>query len=107
MDAGYRIARDAPAIQYSAIGGLIPFVASVVSFVSIVYVTVRLDCELAIVALSISPVLFVNSHRHRRLLRPTYRELQPIENGASSLVQEALGALRAGKALGQRQPAER
>jgi ATP-binding cassette, subfamily B, bacterial len=107
MDAGYRIALDAPAIQYVAIDGLIPFVASVVSFVSIVYVTVRVDWELAIVALSISPVLFVISHRYRRQLRPRYRELKQIENGALSVVQEALGALRVVKAFGQEEREER
>ena len=106
-DASYRIAWDAQAIQYVAIDGVIPFVTAVISLVGMVYVTARLDWELAVVALAISPVLFFLSQRYRRKLRAKYHEAKRLESHALSVVQEVLGALRVVKAFGQEDREER
>jgi ATP-binding cassette subfamily B protein len=100
-DTSYRIAWDAQAIQYVPIDGVIPFFTAIVSLIGIVYVTARLDWQLAAMALAISPVLALLAHRQRKTLRPQYREARRLESQALSVVQEVLGALRVVKAFGQ------
>ena len=58
-DSTYRIQYDAPSIQHVLVDGLIPLCGAAVTLVAMIYVTVRIDWQLAIVALSVSPVLFV------------------------------------------------
>jgi ATP-binding cassette subfamily B protein len=100
-DSAYRISYDAPAIQFVVIDGALPFITSMIALVAIVFVTVRLDWQLAVVGLAISPFLFLLSHQYRRPLRSKYQEVKALESGALSVVQEALGALRVVKAFGQ------
>ena len=106
-DASYRIAWDAQAIQYIAVDSLITFVTALLSFSGMVYVTARLDWQLAFVALAVSPVLFILSQFYRRRLRLKYRELKRLESGALAVVQEVLGSLRVVKAFGQEEREER
>ena len=56
-DSTYRIQYDAPAIQYIMVNGVIPLVSAFVTLAGMIYVTMRLDRELALVSLGISPIL--------------------------------------------------
>jgi ATP-binding cassette subfamily B protein len=56
-DSIYRIQYDAPAIQWTMIYGFIPFVSSAVMFIAMIFVTARIDTQLALVALGVSPFL--------------------------------------------------
>jgi ABC-type multidrug transport system, ATPase and permease components len=49
-DSVYRIQHDAPAIQYVAIQGVIPLTAAIATLFGLIYVTVRIDLSLALVA---------------------------------------------------------
>jgi len=100
-DSLYRIQYDAPAIQYIAIDGVIPFVTAVVAVVSMIYVTARIDAELALVALAIAPLLFAILAFYRKRLRERSRHVKRLESSALSVVHEALAALRVVKAFGQ------
>jgi ATP-binding cassette subfamily B protein len=100
-DSTYRIQYDAPAIQYIAIDGLIPFITAGVTLVTMIYIVLRVDGQLGLVALTISPVLFVISRVYRRWLRRQSREAKQLESLALSVAQEVLGALRVVKAFGQ------
>jgi len=100
-DSLYRIQHDAPAIQYVAVDGVIPFVSAAVSLAAMLYVTARIDRELALVALAISPALFLLSRSYRRRLRGQSRAVKQLESSALAVVQETLGALRVVKAFGQ------
>jgi len=106
FDATNRIDYDAPAIRYLILDGLIPFLTSVVMVVVMLDVTLRLDAELALVALSISPVFVIAARFYRRRLREQWSDLREIESGASAVVQEALSTLRIVKAFGQEQHEE-
>lgn len=106
-DTSYRIAWDAQAIQYVPIDGAIPFVVAVLSLLGMIIVTARLDWQLALVALSIAPILGYLAHRQRVTLRRQYGEAHRLESRALSVVQEALGALRVVKAFGQEEREER
>jgi len=100
-DSVYRLVQDAPALQYIVVEGLVPFVTAGVTLVAIVWITARLDWQLALVALGVSPVLFLLSRRYRQRLREGAREVKRLETGALAVVQEVLGNLRVVKAFGQ------
>src|SRR3954453_17539820 len=68
-DSVYRIQHDAPAVQYVVIQGLIPLVTALFTLAGMLYVTLRIDPGLALVALLITPILFLLSMGCSRLVR--------------------------------------
>src|SRR5439155_17595721 len=73
-DSNYRIQYDAASLQRIAVDGVVPFITSVLTFASMIYVTTRINWRLALVALAVSPVLFLVSRTYRRRLRGQARE---------------------------------
>jgi len=100
-DALYRIHQDAAVIDKIMVEGIIPFVAAAVTLVMMIVVTLRLDWQLALVALGVSPPLFVLSRLYRPRMRRQSRHVKKLESSALAVVQETLGALRVVKAFGQ------
>ncbi len=100
-DSTYRIQHDATAIQYVLIESVIPFISAAVTLVGMTYVMTRIDWQLALIALAISPGLVVTGRIFRRRLRRHSREAKKLESSTMSIVQEVLGALRVVKAFGQ------
>ena len=100
-DSLYRIQHDAPAIQNIMVDGVIPFVAASVTLVTMIVVTARLDWELALVALGVTPALLLLSRVYRSHLRTQSRYVKKLETAALAVVHETLGALRVVKAFGQ------
>jgi ATP-binding cassette subfamily B protein len=100
-DSLYRIQYDAPAIQYVAIDGVIPFVTAGITVLGMIYVTSRIDAQLALVALTIAPLLFGVLLVYRRSLRERARRVKRLESSALSVVHEVLAALRVVKAFAQ------
>src|SRR5438445_7200 len=100
-DSTYRIQHDATAIQYVLIERVIPFISATVPPVGTIYVMTRIDWQLALIALAISPGLVVTGRIFRRHLRRHSREAKKLESSTMSIVQEVLGALRVVKAFGQ------
>jgi ATP-binding cassette, subfamily B, bacterial len=99
-DSLYRIQYDAPA-QWLLISGVMPFVTSGCTIAGMIYVTARIDWQLALVALAVSPALFLLTMASRHRLRSRWHEVKELESSAMSVVQEVLGAVRAVKAFGQ------
>jgi ATP-binding cassette, subfamily B, bacterial len=100
-DSVYRIQYDAPAIQYIAIDGVIPFITAAFTLASMIYVTALLDWQLALVALTVSPFFFIAAKAYRLKLRKKSRELKDLEKVTLSVIQETLGAIRIVKAFGR------
>jgi ATP-binding cassette subfamily B protein len=100
-DSIYRIQYDAPAIQWVVIYGLTPFVTASLILVGMIFVTAQIDWQLALIALAVSPVLFVLTQVFRRRLRGQWRDVKQLEHSALSIIQEVLGALRVVRAYGQ------
>ena len=100
-DSIYRIQYDAPAIDYIAIDGVIPFITAGATLIGMIYVTTRLDWRLALVGLTVSPVLMLVARARRRRLRSFSREVKKLESSALGVVQEVLSAVRVVKAFGQ------
>src|SRR6266481_7462770 len=100
-DSIYRIQYDSTSIQAITVDGIIPFISSAVTLLSMIYVTARINWRLALVALAASPVIFVVSRIFRRRLRRQSREVKRIESAAMGIVSQTLGGLRTVKAFGQ------
>jgi ATP-binding cassette, subfamily B, bacterial len=100
-DAIYRIQWDAPYIQYLTLDGAIPLLTASIMLAGMIVVTAWINWKLALVALTISPLVLVISQLCLRRLREQGREVKELESSALSVVQEVLGALRVVKAFGR------
>ena len=100
-DSTYRIQYDSPSIQGIAIDGLIRLIAAGFTLLGMIYITARLDWQLALVALVICPPLFLLTQTFRPRLRRRWREIKKLDSSAMSVVQEVLSSVRVVKAFGQ------
>jgi ATP-binding cassette subfamily B protein len=100
-DSTYRIQYDASSLQSLAVESVIPLLTAAGTVAGMIYFTVRIDGQLALVALAVAPVLFLISWAYRPRLRRQSREVKKLESSALSVVQEVLGSLRVVKAFGQ------
>ncbi len=100
-DSVYRIQYDTASMQYLAIDGLGPLVTSTVTLLVMFYVTFRIDPPLALVAMVISPVLFMLSMAYRPRFRKRSKEVKQLESSAMGVLQEVLSAVRVVKAFGK------
>ena len=99
-DSTYRIQYDAPAIQYIMVNGVIPLVSAFVTLAGMIYVTMRLDRELALVSLGISPILVFITRKYGQPLRDRWKRLKKLDSSAMSVVQEVLSSVRVVMAFG-------
>jgi ATP-binding cassette, subfamily B, bacterial len=100
-DSTYRIQYDAAAVQNIVVEGVVPFITSAITFLTMIYVTARINWRLAIVALTVAPAIFLVSRTYRRRMRRQSREVKKMESSALAVVHEVLGAARVVKAFGQ------
>ena len=100
-DSTYRIQYDAPAMQQIAVDGFIPLATATVTLVAMIIITARIDWQLALVALAISPILVGLIRIYRQRLRTQSREVKRLETSALSVVQEVLTGIRVVRAFGQ------
>jgi ATP-binding cassette subfamily B protein len=100
-DSTYRIQYDATAVQNIAVTGLIPFFTAAVTVAGMIYVTARIDWQLALVSLTVAPILFLAMRVYRKRLRSQWHDAKRLESSALSVVQETLEALRVVKAFGR------
>jgi ATP-binding cassette subfamily B protein len=100
-DSTYRIQTDAASLRYLTVDGIIPFVTAGCTLAGMIYLIVRIDWQLALVALAVAPVLFLISWAYRPRLRNQARAVKTLESSALSVVQEVLTTLRIVKAFGQ------
>ena len=101
VDSLYRVQTDAASIQAITVDYLVPFSKSSLTLVGMFYVTARIDWQLALVALFISPILYAVSKIYRRGLRRSSREAKAYDSSALAVVQEVLGAIRVVQAFGR------
>jgi ATP-binding cassette subfamily B protein len=100
-DSVYRIQQDATAIRSIVIDGFIPLVAAALTLAGMIYVTVLIDWQLALVALAVAPPLLLLARIYRPRLRKQSREVRRLESDALGVTHEVLGALRVVKAFGR------
>lgn len=100
-DSLYRIQSDAPAIQTIAMDGIIPFITTGITIASMLFVIYRIDWQLVLIGLSVSPALYLLSRSYRPKLRQQSREVKKLDSRTWSVVQEALASMRVVKAFGR------
>lgn len=100
-DSTYRIQYDAPAIQWILIDGAIPMIVSGLTLMGMIYVTMLLDRQLAMVSLGIVPALCLVFWMYAPRLRFRWLEVYERHSSAMSVVQEVLAGLRVVLAFGQ------
>ncbi len=99
-DPMYRLQQDAAAIKHIPIDGCIPFVTALLMFVGMVTVTTVIDWQLAAVALTAAPILFVLTRVCGRRLRAQWACVKGTESRAMGVAHEVFGAVRLVKAFG-------
>jgi ATP-binding cassette subfamily B protein len=99
-DSAFRIQYDAPYIQYILVNGLVPLLSAALTLSAMIYVTARLDTELALIALAVSPLLFLATREFGGRVRAEWTELKKSDSSAMSVVHEAVSAARVVKAFG-------
>ena len=100
-DSTYRIQYDAPAIEWILIDGVSPFVTAGFTLCGMIYIAAQIDFQLALVALTIAPVLALVARAYSGPLRTRWTEAYELQSSAMSIVQEVLSAVRIVKAFGQ------
>jgi len=100
-DPAYRIQHDAPSIQYIMIQGILPAFISFCTLLGMLVVCATIDLRLALIALAITPVLFLLTRACSRLVRQRSVKVKEIDSSAMSIIQEVLGSIRVIKAFGQ------
>ena len=106
-DSIYRIQYDAPSIQWLVMDGLVALGSAGLMFLAMVYVIARINLPLALIALAVSPFVFVLGHTYDRRMGQTYVRAKELESGAMKVVHEVLGAVRVVKAFGREDSEER
>ena len=100
-DSVYRIQHDAPAVQYVVIQGLIPLCTSLFTLVGMIFVTIRIDTSLALVALGITPLLLLLTVAASQQARKQSETIKALDTRAMSVIQEVMGCIRVIKAFAQ------
>jgi len=100
-DSVYRIQHDAPSIQYVTIQGMVPLMTAFFTLVGMIIVTARIDALLSLIAVLITPVLFLLSLGCGRVVRKRSHTIKGLDSSALSVVQEVIGSIRVIKAFGQ------
>ncbi len=100
-DSVYRIQYDTTSIQNIIVQGSIPFITSLCTLAGMIYITIWIDWQLALVALTVAPILFLLARTYNRRLRKQARSVKKLESSALSVVQEVLAAVRVVQAFGQ------
>src|SRR5256712_8153637 len=100
-DSAYRTLNDAPMLRSFGIDSLIPLTTSILTLGAMILVMVFLDWQLALIALVVSPLMFLLTFLFRPRIRAGWRKFRASESAAMAVAQESLGASRLVKSYGQ------
>jgi ATP-binding cassette subfamily B protein len=100
-DSAYRTLNDAPMLRSFGIDSLIPLTTSILALGAMILVMVFLDWQLALIALLVSPMMFLLTFVFRPRIRAGWRKFRASESAAMAVAQESLSASRLVKSYGQ------
>jgi ATP-binding cassette subfamily B protein len=100
-DSIYRIQYDAASIQYITIYGIIPVISHSLRLVFMIYVTARINLELALIALAVTPLLYVITRTYSVRMRHKYLDMKQMQSSLLNIVQEIMNTFRVIKAFGR------
>jgi len=101
IDSTYRIQNDATSLRSLSADGLIPLIAALLTLGGMIVVMASLDWQLALIALVVTPFMFLLTLFYRRRMRAAWRKVKTSESAAMSAAQESLSASRVVKVFGQ------
>lgn len=101
QDLAYRISYDSPAIQWTAIYGVMPVINALVTLVAMLSVTASISAKAATVALVTSVPMVALIHWNQGRLRRRWHGVKEQDSAAQAIVQEVLGAVRLVASFGQ------
>ncbi len=100
-DSAYRTLNDAPMLRSFGIDNIIPLTTSILTLAAMILVMVYLDWQLALIALLVSPLMFLLTFVFRPRIRAGWRKYRASESAAMEVAQESLSASRLVKSYGQ------
>ena len=100
-DSIYRIQYDVMSVQNVIIYGIPSFITLSLTFAGMVFVIVQINNQIALIALSISPILILTSYFSRKKLRKSYKKVKKLESSNLSIIHEILSSIRVVKVFGQ------
>lgn len=100
-DSLYRIVNDAPALHGVIVWCMLPILTSVLTLLGMLFVTAKIDPQLAWIALAVCPLLFFLTGAYRGRMSSGWGLVKEIESSAASVIHEALSAIRVVKAFGR------
>src|SRR5437899_5101810 len=100
-DSAYRTLNDAPMLRSFGIDSIIPLTTSILTLAAMILVMVYLDWQLALIALLVSPLMFVLTLVFRPRIRAGWRRFRASESAAMAVAPESRGASRLVKSYGQ------
>jgi len=104
-DSAYRTLNDAPMLRSFGIDGMIPLATSILTLGAMIIVMVLLDWQLALIALLVSPAMFLLIVVFRPRIRAGWRKYRNSETAAMAVaVPIALTGVALGLPARQREP---
>jgi len=100
-DSIYRITNDANFVSTMGWNNFRHILISVVQFVGIVWVLLRLDWMLALLALAVAPLQYAGITLYGKFFRAKSKHIKAMQSVTYSYIQQALSSLRVVKAFGQ------
>lgn len=101
QDLAYRVASDAPAIQWTALYGFIPIVQSLAALGITFAATWTLSPKLALAAAATAVPMIVLTQWSQSRLKDKWHDVKARESEAGSVLQEVVGGLRIVTTFGQ------
>ena len=93
-DSIYRVTWDTFSIQTLFNGGVMPLIASVVTFVSMIAIMLSFDVVLTLLAIIVAPALALVIKFYNRRMMAVSTEYHDRESKVSALIQESLASIR-------------
>ena len=98
-DLLYRLQNDISNMQYFVISSVVPFLTTVMTFTTMLIITVRLDSQLALLALGGLPPLWLISRWHAKRSSQLWRSVKESERGTVGVLQETFNCIHIIKAF--------
>ncbi|MFC1760907.1 ABC transporter ATP-binding protein [Planctomycetota bacterium] len=105
-DSIYRIQYDTPSLQYISLYGVMPLITSVITLLVMMYVIARINWQLALVALTVTPIVAFMSRFYTVRMRPYYTRVKTKESHVLGIIHEVMTAFRVVKAFGREETEE-
>lgn len=99
-DSMYRLNNDTDFISTLIWGNFRHLITSTVTLVGILWIVIRLDWVIAVLALAASPLLYLSIGFYGKFFKDKSKQVKGIESLSQTIIQEVLSCLRVVKAFG-------